>query len=388
LSGVTKDATPKPTTGSAGPIISPISGIQAAQQEIFGGDVKITADKGTNSLVIVASKQDYEVVLNLLRRIDIPRDQVYVESIIMEMNNTDASDYKIGYFKYVGNSGAKIGFNGFTQPTDLQNLLNPTGGTGTILGFGSGDKVTITPPAAAGGTAAPFQISSLIGFINFLKSTTNANILSTPQILALDAQEAELEVGEKVITSVNATAGTVGPTVSTPVLEDATIHMKIKPYISPTSNSIRMELDTQIKQIANSSIVPAQFAGMVQPLATRHIKTNIVVRNGDTAVLGGLMKDTDTETVTKVPLLGDIPIIGWLFKSRSTQKGKSNLLIFMTPKVIRSAGDQQQLLGEKLDDRLHYIKQTGGRDPYGEQMDHLQQKRKASATDKAGSVRE
>lgn len=387
LSGVTKDATPKPTTGNAGPIISPISGVQAAQQEIFGGDVKITADKGTNSLVIVASKQDYEIVLNLLRRIDIPRDQVYVESIIMEMNNTDASDYKIGYFKYVGNSGAKVGFNGFTNASDLQNLLNPSGGTGTILGFGSGDKVTITPPAPAGGTAVPYTISSLIGFINFLKSTTNANILSTPQILALDAQEAELEVGEKVITSVNATAGQIGPTVQTPVLEDATIHMKIKPYISPTSNSIRMELDTQIKQIANSSIVPAQFVGMVQPLATRHIKTNIVVRNGDTAVLGGLMKDTDTETVTKVPLLGDIPIIGWLFKSRSTQKGKSNLLIFMTPKVLRSSSDQQQLLGEKLDDRLHYIKQTGGRDPYGEQMDRMQ-KRKASATDKAGSVRE
>jgi general secretion pathway protein D len=388
LSGVTKDATPKPTTGAgASPIISPISGVQMAQQEIFGGDVKITADKGTNSLVIVASKQDYEVVLNLLRRIDIPRDQVYVESIIMEMNSTDASDYKIGYFKYVGNSGAKIGFNGFTQPTDLSNLLiNPVGGQGTILGFGSGDTMTITPPNPAGGVSQSYTINSLMGFINFLKSTTNANILSTPQILALDAQEAELEVGEKVITSVNATAGQIGAPVSTPVLEDATIHMKIKPYISPTSNTIRMEMDTQVKQIANSSIVPAQFQGQVQPLATRHMKTNIVVHNGDTAVLGGLMKDTDQETVTKVPLLGDIPIIGWLFKSRSSQKGKSNLLIFLTPKVLRSGGDQQQLLSDKLDERLRYIKATGGNDPYGEQMDRIQHRRATNT--KSGNVRE
>lgn len=387
LSGVTKDATPKPTTGAgASPIISPISGVQTAQQEIFGGDVKITADKGTNSLVIVASKQDYEVVLNLLRRIDIPRDQVYVESIIMEMNSTDASTYQIGYFKYVGNSGAKIGFNGFQQQTDLAGLLNPIGGQGTILGFGSGDTMTITPPnPTSGGAAQSYTVNSLMGFINFLKSNTNANILSTPQILALDAQEAELEVGEKVITSVNATAGQIGAPVSTPVLEDATIHMKIKPYISPTSNTIRMEMDTQVKQIANSSIVPAAFAGQVQPLATRHMKTNIVVHNGDTAVLGGLMKDTDTETVTKVPLLGDIPIIGWLFKSSTTQKGKSNLLIFLTPKVLRSGGDQQQLLSDKLDERLRYIKQTGGKDPFGETMDRVQH-RKASNT-QTGTVR-
>jgi general secretion pathway protein D len=162
--------------------------------------------------------------------------------------------------------------------------------------------------------------------------------------------------------------------------------MKIKPYISPTSNSIRMELDTQIKQIANSSLVPTQFQGYVQPLATRHVKTNIVVRNGDTAVLGGLMKDTDTETVTKVPLLGDIPIIGWLFKSRTAQKGKSNLLLFMTPKVLRSGHDQQQLLSDKLDERLRYIKSTGGHDPYGEQMDRIQKKK--AANEKAGSVRE
>jgi len=388
LSGVTKDATPKPTTGAgSGPIISPINGVQAAQQEIFGGDVKITADKNTNSLVIVASKQDYEVVLNLLRRIDIPRDQVYVESIIMEMNSNDDSQYKIGYFKYVGDSGAKVGFNGFTQATDLQNLLSPAGGTGTILGFGSGDKVNITPPPVNGVASAPISISSLIGFINFLKSTTNANILSTPQILALDAQEAELEVGEKVITQSSTIAGTNGSgNITTPTLEDATIHMKIKPYISPTSNSIRMELDTQIKQISLSTPVPTQYQGQVTPLATRKIKTNIVVHNGDTAVLGGLMKDNDTEQVTKVPLLGDIPIIGWLFKSRQTTKSKGNLLIFLTPKILRSSGDQQQLLSEKMDDRLRYIKSIGGRDPYGEQADRLQ-KRKASA-EKAGSVKE
>ena len=131
-------------------------------------------------------------------------------------------------------------------------------------------------------------------------------------------------------------------------------------------------------------ISPVKFQNSAQPLATRHIKTNIVVRNGDTAVLGGLMKEDDVESVRKVPLLGDIPILGWLFKSRTSSKEKTNMLIFLTPKVIRTGEDGQNLLAEKLDQRLKFIKQTGGRDPYGEAIDNLQKKKTAGSikTDK------
>lgn len=369
LQGVAKDAAPKPTSGTAAPTISPTSGV-TAPQEIFGGDVKIQADEGTNSLVVVASKQDYEVVLNLLKRIDIPRDQVYVEAIIMEMKATDALDYQIGYFQYdKGGSGAKVGFNGF-QGSTLGSLLTPTGGTGTILGFGSGDKVTITPP---GGTAV--TLPSLIGFINFLKTNANANVLSTPQLLALDAQEAMISVGDKVVTGSQATQGANGAQpVVTPTFEEANIELKIKPFISPTTNTIRMELKSNIKQLSIAK-TPAAFENSTQPLATRKLETNIVVRNGDTAVLGGLMKEDDVETVRKVPLLGDIPILGWLFKSRQSQKEKTNMLIFLTPKIVRTANDANTLLSEKLDQRQRYIQNTGGRDPYGATIDQIKQRR-------------
>jgi general secretion pathway protein D len=373
LSGIAKDAAPKPVSGNASPIITS-QGVAPANQEIFGGDVKITADKGTNSLVVVASKQDYEVVINLLNKIDIPRDQVYVESVIVEMKSTDALDYQIGYFQYdKSGSGGKIGFNGFKEST-LQSLLLPTSGNGTILGFGSGDKVSITPPT--GGT--PVTISSLIGFINFLKTNQNANVLSTPQILALDAQEALIEVGDKVVTGSTQNVSATGQTTITPTFEDATIQLKIKPFISPTTNSIRMELKSSVKQLSVAK-TPAAFENSTQPIATRKIETNIVVRNGDTAVLGGLQKEDDLETIKKVPLLGDIPILGWLFKSRSTSREKTNMLIFLTPKIIRTAQDGQQLLGQKMEDRQKYIKNTGGRDPYGEKMDSLQ--KRAAGTD-------
>jgi len=373
MQGIAKDSGPKSSGSSGGPggplVVSPTQGVQASQ-EIFGGDVKITADKGTNSLVIVASKQDYEVVLNLLSKIDIPHDQVFVEAVIMEMKVADNTDYSIGYYKFdESGTGAKTGFNGISSNSvnSLTNLLQPNGGAGAILGFGSGDTVTIK-----GQSGTTTTINSLLGFLTFLKKNAAANILSTPQVLAMDNQEATIEVGDKVITGGNSTTSTTGTTV-TPIFEDATIKLKIKPIISPATNSIRMELDQSVKQLSTAN-TPKGFQDTAQPLATRNIKTNIVVNNGDTAVLGGLMKEDEFEDITKVPLLGDIPVIGWLFKSRSMSKQKTNMMIFLTPKIIRNSEDQKELLSKKMDQRLKYVKSIGGRDPYGEVADDLQKK--------------
>jgi len=371
LSVIAKEASP--TGGGAsgaaggGVVVSPTAGVQPINQNIFGGSVKINADKNTNSLVIMASKQDYELVLSLLNKLDIPRDQVYVEAIIMEMKATDSLDWQIGYFQFdKSGSGGKAGFNGI-KPDNLAALLNPVGGSGAILGFGSKDVITVTPPTPG---AQPIQIASLVGFINFLKTHTNANVLSTPQILAMDNQEAEIEVGDRVITGQNVVVAVQGQSQASPIFEDATIKLKIKPFISPTINSVRLDLQSQVKQLSTAKTPPG-LINVSQPLATRSIKTNIVVPDQDTAVLGGLMKEDDIETVQKVPLLGDIPIIGWLFKSRGKSKEKTNLLVFLTPKIIRSQSDARQVLGKKLNERLKFIKSMGGHDPYGDKIDEI-----------------
>ncbi len=371
LSVIAKEASP--TGGGAsgaaggGVVVSPTAGVQPINQNIFGGSVKINADKNTNSLVIMASKQDYELVLSLLNKLDIPRDQVYVEAIIMEMKATDSLDWQIGYFQFdKSGSGGKAGFNGI-KPDNLAALLNPVGGSGAILGFGSKDVITVTPPTPG---AQPIQIASLVGFINFLKTHTNANVLSTPQILAMDNQEAEIEVGDRVITGQNVVVAVQGQSQASPIFEDATIKLKIKPFISPTINSVRLDLQSQVKQLSTAKTPPG-LINVSQPLATRSIKTNIVVPDQDTAVLGGLMKEDDIETVQKVPLLGDIPIIGWLFKSRGKSKEKTNLLVFLTPKIIRTQSDARQVLGKKLNERLKFIKSMGGHDPYGDKIDEI-----------------
>ncbi|MGZ3775128.1 MAG: type II secretion system secretin GspD [Pseudobdellovibrionaceae bacterium] len=374
LQGVTKEAAPKPSTGG---LLSPIGGQMQPPQEIFGGEVKIVGDKTTNSLIITASKDDYEKVLNLLSKIDVARDQVFVEAIIMEMSANDGNSWGVGYYKYGSSGYGKVGFNGGLS---LNDLLSPTGGQGAVLGFGQGDTITVTDPA----TKQALQIPSLVGFINFLKTTKKANILSTPQIMTLDNQEGEIEVGDKVVTGSTTTAPTNGAPITTPTFEDATIKLTLKPFISPDTNAIRMEIKQQVSQLSTAS-TPKAFQDSTQPIAKRSIKTVINVNNGDTAVLGGLMKEQDIESVIKVPLLGDIPIIGWLFKSRNIVKDKTNMVVFLTPKIVRSAADNNSIVNKKLDERIDFVKTQGGVDPYGKKMDEVRL-RAQGPNDKAPEV--
>ncbi|MBC7754264.1 MAG: type II secretion system secretin GspD [Moraxellaceae bacterium] len=363
LSEVAKDSAPKAPPTNSGFGFQP-QGQAAVREGVFGGDVSIKPDKGTNSLVISASKQDYEKVMNILSKLDIPRDQVFVESIVMEMNMSDGFESSGGLVKF-DKDGGKAGFVGKTS--DLTDILSPLAGAGNaILGFSSG-SVSVNDPISGKATTLP----NLLGFLKFIKKYGKTNILSTPQISAMDAQEAEIEVGDSVVTRTTIIPGSNGnPSLSQPEFADATIKLTIKPFISPSSETIRMEFKQVIKQISNVQ-VPSSFEGKVQPLATRNMKTNLVLNNGDTAVIGGLMKDEEIEQTKKVPVLGDLPILGWLFKSKDVTKTKVNMLVFLTPRIIRNGTDQKRMVQEKTNDRLNFLKKNGGKDPYGNTIDKI-----------------
>lgn len=370
LQGVAKDAAPKTPPGGAGqppPFFAPPMGTEPTADKsnggTFGGEVKITADESTNSLIITAGKGDYDTVMNLLAKIDIARDQVFVEAIIMEMSAGDGFGFKPSYYNFASDNGiARQSFSGGLKP---EEIINPLSGAGTVLGFGSGKEIELT----VAGTKQ--KVPSLVGLISLLKKTTKANILSRPQILAMDNQEALIQVGDRVVTGANTTTTATG-SVDSPIFEDAQIELKLKPFINPTSKTVRMEIDQSVKQPAAGASTPKAFQDKTQPLATRKIKTFIVVNDGDTAVLGGLIKDRETEEIIKVPLLGDLPLLGWLFKSKETNKEKVNMLVFITPKIIRTPGDSKEVISKKLDQRIDFIKSQGGVDPYGGIMDEIQ----------------
>lgn len=331
---------------------------------IFGGDVKVTADKNTNSLIVTASRQDFNVVKNLLSKIDVAKDQVYVKVVIMEMNAESSSTYGIDYYKFDSSTNG-IGRAGF-RSGGLSSIIDPSGDQGGILGFGSGDTFDITTPS--GGTV---KVASLVGLIRFLKRNVEGNVLSTPQIMALDNEESEIEVGANVPVG-RSTQATGSTTTNSVDFKDATIKLVLTPFISPDTDSVRLKIDQSVSEVQEQSVTAAELADSAVATTKRKIKTQIVVNSGDTAVLGGLMQDKVNQTVTKVPILGDIPILGWLFKGKTSQKVKLNLVVFLTPKIIRNEADSGELLSSKISERIDFIqKNMRGQDPHGEYVDRL-----------------
>lgn len=351
-------------TGSSGGG-SPILKEPQSPDAVFGGDVKVAADKDTNSLIITASKQDYQVVKNILSKIDIARDQVFVKAVIMEMNAEKKMDWGVNYYQFDKNSKG-IGRMGFRGSSSLQDLINPASDSGAIFGFGSGAEVDLN----IGGQV--LKVSSLVGLIKVLQGNVGGNVLSTPQIMAMDNEEATLEVGEEVPVGRTDTATASGGVTSSIERREATIKLVITPFISPDTDNVRLKIDQQVKQVSGKLPQASQLADVSIILNTRSIKTTLVVDSGDTAVLGGLMNNQDREEVTKVPILGDIPIIGWLFKSRNVANTKTNLLVFITPKIIRNSSDNAEVVANKLDERITFIQRyLSGKDPYGSEVDNL-----------------
>lgn len=345
-----------------------------SSQNIFGGDVKIVADKNTNSLVVTAAKSDWETVQSILQRIDIPRDQVYVEAIIMEMTSNKTNDWNPVLY-YLDPAGQGVGRSGFSRQGALTNILDPSKDQGTILGFGTGGPVSVT----IGGKS--IQVPSILAFVQLIQTNSESNILSTPQILALDNEEAEIEVGDQVPISQDSVTTAAGVSSNTR-FDKATIHLKLTPYIRPDSDIVRMKIDQQVKQPSTATVKSQSLAASTTIISDRTVKTNIVVPSGDTAVLGGLIHDQDQITEEKIPLLGDIPILGWLFRSKRVEKSKVNLVVFLTPKIIRNSDDNHNLLNRKANERVDWVKRNfGGRDPYGYKYDTLPRNAKSDAAD-------
>jgi general secretion pathway protein D len=361
---------------------SPPSQQKPTGNSVFGGDVKIAPDKSNNSLIITASKQDYESIKRILAKVDVPRDQVFVEAIIMEMSSNRARswDSNIVQFQSVkdpvsGQLTASPARSGFTGG-NLASLIDPTK-AGAILGFGSGETLNLTLGNQQ------FKIPSLLALVSFLATQTQGNILSTPQVLALDNEEALIEVGEKIPISQSISTTSNGQSTAAPVLEEVNISLKLTPHISPDSDQVRMKLLQEVKQPKDVQ-VKAAFVGNTTIIAKRKIDTNIVINSGDTAVLGGLIRDEDTMQEQKVPVLGDLPIIGWLFKSSVVTKDKVNLVVFITPKILRNSKDNHDLLNKKAQNRIEWIKKNfNGRDPYGKTIEELPRAEADEATERS-----
>jgi len=192
---------------------------------------------------------------------------------------------------------------------------------------------------AAGGALTPSVTAKPINVTAVLKALDKnglVNILSTPNILTSDNKEAEINVGENVPFQGSATQSTIGTTTSVE-RKDIGINLKIKPQISE-GDYIRMDINQEISAVKDSK-------GQAIDLVTtkRSAKTSIVVKDKETVIIGGLIQDNEQETINKIPFLGDIPLLGWLFKSKSKTRNKTNLMILLTPHIVKDAADLAEM---------------------------------------------
>lgn len=296
---------------------------------LFSGEVKVTADKNNNALVVTASPTDWLTLKDVIGKLDIPRDQVYVEALIMETSVSKLRSFGTEFLGAYGAGNASRGglVSGGAGTGGLVDLLsgNPTSMGGFFAGFGDGGTYELPNPA--GGD--PIVVNSINGVIKAIASNTSSNVLATPQILAMDNTEAEFEVGETrpIRQTTTASNGTQQTTTSN---QEAKLSLKITPQINKQTRFVKLKINQSFNDFKGESSTD----GTGQATVVRSAVTEVMVKDQDTIAMGGLLRDQESVTHNKVPLLGDIPVLGWLFKNKRKKIDKVNLLMFMTPKIL------------------------------------------------------
>jgi len=330
--GLSASSTPSASSsaglGSGSSSSASSSGSSAAA---LSGPGQIQADSATNSLIITAPDPQFRQLSAVIDQLDARRAQVYIESLIAEVDATRAAQFGVQWQGPVGSTGAgTVGLIGTNFGTGGSNII------GLSTGVATG---TLTTPSAGLNVGVATQVagSYTLGLLaNFLEQNGDSNVLSTPNLLTLDNEEAKIVVGQNVpfITGqyANATTGTTGTVNPFQTIErkDVGITLKVRPQISE-NGTVRLAIYQEVSSVDPTSVNSS--TGLVTN--KRSIESNVLVQDGQIVVLGGLLSDTYASNSSRVPGLADIPILGYLFKSDSRSRQKTNLMVFLRPVVLR-----------------------------------------------------
>lgn len=326
--------------------------------------VTITADPATNALVIQASKEAYETLRQVIEKLDISRPQVLVEALIVEVDVTDALDLGFGAaYRFVngdmdmliatGAASAVPGVGLATQIFDSQNFTNPN----------NIDKPGTAPDRGKYGDNLKIGVTAS-------KTDNDVNIVSAPHILTSDNEEAEIKIGQNIpivsgstqapITG-GGTSGNQFAVAQQVQRQDVGVTLRVTPQISE-GDTLRMEIFQELTEVAEAAAgVDVNQVGPT--LSSRKVENTVVVHDGETVAIGGLISEVYSDNVSGVPWLADIPFLGWAFKTKSKDLRKINLIVFLTPHIVRSADDlEQNTIRKRIeleestdeDERKHY----------------------------------
>jgi general secretion pathway protein D len=309
---------------------------QGATSVQFGKNMSITADRATNTLIINAGKTEYEKIKTLLEQLDVKRRQVLVEAMLLEVRADDNADYGFDWLTSGGGADGGVAVkNDFgSSQNSLATLFgNPTAISGFSVAAAS--KGSLTLP---GGIKIPSQSVLLTA----AQSNSNINILSAPNILTTDNEEAEIVVGQNVpfIAGRSTDLQNINNQFNQIDRQDVGITLRLTPQISSES-FVNLKLFTEVSSIASQSVELGPTTSI------RTSETSIIAKDGQMVVIGGLMADAKNDTDTGVPFLKDVPILGWAFKSSNIQSQKTNLLIFITPRILQDQYDARDISKER-----------------------------------------
>jgi general secretion pathway protein D len=325
---------------------------------LFESDIRISFDAPTNSLLIMSTFKDYQSIKRVIEQLDSPRKQIFIDATIMEVlldkTRTVGVSYHAGSGESVAGQPSLLmgGFNA-NQTMNPTALVNNLGGLSAAL-FG--------PTTGDLGTSAlfkglPINIPSFGVFLQLLQTNNDVNILSNPHILIMNNQEGEISVGE-VLPFPGTTTAALGASAGGGVgympftsVQRQPVELKLK--LTPSVNEhdiIRLDVDQEISDVTSQN-----YNGMGPATSKRSVKTTVVARDQQTVVIGGLMADRISENVTKIPILGDIPVIGFFFRNTTKTVKKSNIIIAITPYVVSDLSDLRRVAEKKLRERREFI---------------------------------
>ena len=352
LSPQSETSSPGSATPASSTAMSPATGAAQAQpfapassgnNAFSAGGATIAADPASNSLVIMAPEHIYNNLRTIIEKLDVRRAQVFIEALIAEVSADKAAEFGIQWQALSGANSTQtrvIGGTNFNDRGSGGNILDiaadlGSAGQGLNLGVIRG---TVFIPGFG-------TIANLGLLARALETQVNANILSTPTILTLDNEEARIVVGENVPFITGQYANTNSTTTVTPFQtierRDVGLVLRVKPQIAE-GGTIRINLYQEVSRVESQSA-----SGPI--LQKRSLDSTVVVKDGGIAVLGGLMQDQFTDGSDKVPLAGDVPVLGQLFRYDARHRVKTNLMIFLRPVILRDPADGRELTTERYD---------------------------------------
>lgn len=300
--------------------------------------VSISSDNATNSILAIGDKELYDNLDSLISKLDVPRRQVYVEALILETTIEKSSQFGVEWFMGGGNeAGAVIGSNSNTG--SLGSIIGSlTQGASSISGLGTGLGIGVI------GNIISFQgakFPSIGALISALRSSSGINIISNPQILTLNNSAAEVFVGENMPYQTSTKYDSNNNPIQTYDYRDVGVKLKVTPQIT-SDNMVTLSIEQEIKQVADSSV------GSTAPTTlTRSTNTSVKLKNHSIMVISGMIRDDSSRSLSGIPGLSQIPVLGWLFKRETSRVNKTNVMLFITAHIIDTLEDNQKLMEGK-----------------------------------------